>query len=577
MGKYRYAVLDIETTGLDRFTHSINYIGIGLAEDIGCPLTKSIIINMHSEGALERFHRVVALLKRDKVKLIWQNGKFDTLFMEHHYNITLPLHYDVMVMGTAYDLVAKHGLDAMAAAYLGVPSWDIPLKEKIKPNNPIVEKYLEKDLRYPWELFCFFFNNLNELQWKHHDYLLKPAVLMYRKIERNGIYLDRKRLKIVRKEYKIKQAEKLAELIKHYDINWNSPAQVSDALFGINGDGLPPLKLSAVTGKPSADAKVLKRLAARGYDLPTKLLDYKMYYGALTKFLNKWGDFAAYDGRIHPSFNVTNVITGRPSCSNPNLQQVPRLPALRTLFTANAEEGRSLIEADYSQIELRIAADDAKDPTMINIYMTGGDIHTATAQDLSGKKEPSKEDRSKAKPVNFGFLYGMMAKGFVNYSFDNYGVVFTMQEAERYRQLFFNKYSRLAQWHEDSIERCRAHGGVENRFGRFCSIPDIYSNNWSDRGHAERRSINTPVQSTASDLLVFAAIEIDHKLSREMDLFNVGTIHDAILIDCPDNCLKDAQKEIKKIMSHPEALDIFGVEFKLPIEADVGVGAWGSK
>lgn len=571
--KYRYAVIDIETTSLSRFEGKINYIGIGLAEDIGAPLSKNFILNMYEDKDLEKFRRIVAKLRKDKVKLIWQNGKFDTLWIDYHYNIVLPIHYDVMLLGTAYDLAAGHALDTMAENYLGIPSWDIPLKEKIKPNNSMVEKYLEKDLSVPWDLFCFFFNELTDRQWMHYDHLLKPAYLMYRKGEKKGIYFDRVKADIVKKAYAQKQVEKKAELDKHYKINWNSPQQVSDALF--NKEGLPVIKKSEKTGKPSADAKSLNRLVAQGYDLPKKLLEYKFYYGANTKFLNKWGNFAKHDGRIHPSFNITNVVTGRTSCSEPNLQQVPRNPELRTLYTA--APGRVLIEADYSQIELRVAADYANDPTMIEIYRTGGDIHTRTAITTSGKPVPTKEDRSKAKAVNFGFLYGMQSQGFVDYAFDSYGVVFTRQEAEEYRRLFFEDYSGLLPWHNEMAYLCEMHGGVENRFGRFRRLDDIYSRERWEKSSAIRKAINTPVQSTASDLLLFAGVEIDHKLSKEMNLFIPATIHDALLIDCDERYVDDAIKEIQRIMSSPEALDIFEVSFKVPILADVGVGAWGSK
>lgn len=573
MPKYRYAVMDIETTGLSRYNHEINYIGIALAEDIGAPLEKVFILNMHKIEDVNRFHRIVDLLKRDKVKLIWQNGKFDTLFIEHFAHtsgILLPIHYDVMLMGTAYDLSTKHGLDKMAEKYLGVENWDIPLKEKIKPNNPIVEEYLEKDLQYPWDLFCYFYDRLTPLQWKHIKYLLKPAFLMYRKTERKGIYFDKEKHEIVAKEYAKKARIRLKKLNEHYDINWNSPQQVSTALF--KDEGLPVVKMTP-TGNPSSDAKSLRRLAAQGYDLPNLLLDYKLYYGANSKFLTKWPEYAKHDGRIHPSFNVTNTMTGRPSCSEPNLQQVPRDPKLRTLFTA--PKGRTLTEADYSQIELRVAADYADDKNMIRIYREGGDIHTETAMSVSGKSKPTKEDRTKAKPVNFGFLFGMQAKGFVDYAFDQYGVVFTRQEAERYRQLFFNKYSGLLTWHKQIQLSCEANGGVENRFGRFRALPDIYSNSWMLRGGAQRQSINTPVQSTASDLLVFSAIEVDRKLSKEFDINVVGTIHDALLYECPDRYVEQANIEVKKIMENPEALDIFGVSFKVPLVADITVGAWG--
>lgn len=570
----KYAVIDIETTGLSRYKHNINYIGIGVAEDIGNPLKKTYILNMHENKDLPRFLKVVDLLKRKNLKLIWQNGKFDTLFIEHHYDIRLPIHYDIMVMGTAYDMSASHALDDMAENYLGIKSWDIPLKEKIKPNNPIVEEYLEKDLQYPWELFEYFQNNMSQDHWKIYKEILSKAYNMYRKTERNGIYFNQEKYKDVKKQYKKKQQETLEVLKKRADINWNSPQQVSTVLF--DSMGLPTIKLSQKTGKPSADAKVLKRLQAKGYDIAKELLEYKFYYGATTKFLNKWGDFAKYDGRIHPSFGITNVVTGRTSCKDPNLQQVPRNKELRTLFTA--EDGRTLIEADYSQIELRIAADYADEQTMIKLYKEGGDIHTKTAMGLTGlpADKVKGEPRSKAKAVNFGFLYGMSAKGFIAYAFDSYDQVFTMAEAQRYRELFFVNYPGLVQWHKDMEILCELQGGVYNRFGQFRSLPDIYHQDNYYRSGAVRRAINTPVQSTASVLLMMAAYEIDKKLSSEMDLKVVGTIHDAVLADVPQEYAKDAAKEIQKIMARPEVLDIFEIEFKVPLEADVAIGAWGA-
>jgi DNA polymerase-1 len=568
--------MDIETTGLDRFKHEINYIGVGLVRDIGEPLGKTVILNMYDNKDQGRFDSIVRLLRKHKIKLVWQNGKFDTLFIAQKYGVLLPIHHDVMLMGTAYDMSASHALDTMAEAYLGIASWDIPLKEKIKPNNPIVEKYLMKDIAVPWELFCYFLDSLTPLKWKHYYKLLKPAFLMFRRAEKTGIYWDKAKHAKVSKEYRRREQETLAALKECYDINWNSSKQVADVLFNkSNGEGLPQIKVSPKTGNPSADAKVLRRLAAKGYDLPNKLLEYKFYYGANTKFLNQWPKYASYDGRIHPSFNITNVVTGRTSCKNPNLQQVPRNKELRTQFTA--AKGRVLIEADYSQLELRIAADYSQDKTMLKIYREGGDIHTETAMTITGKPRDRivKEDRTGAKGVNFGYLYGMLAKKYRDYAFDTYGLVVTMQEAERSRQLFFNKYSGLLGWHSETEQICEALGGVENKFGRFRSLPNIYSRDRWERLDAIRKAINTPVQSTGSDLLLFASIECDETLRPSMDLRIVGTVHDAILFDCPEDAVKDALREIKRIMESPKALEWFDVSFSVPIEADVSVGAWG--
>lgn len=566
----KYAVIDIETTGLDRFTNDINYIGIGLAKDIGSPLSKKYILNLYEDKDLQSFKNIVKKLKDRKIQLIWQNGKFDTLFIEWKYGVKLPIHHDIMVMGTAYDLSAKHGLDAMAQNYLGVDTWDIPLKEKIKPNNPKVEEYLKKDLQYPWELFQYFTTRMDESHWKVYKEVLRKAYLMYRDTERNGIYFDQEQYKIVKKEYKDKEKQTLEVMKDWADINWNSPQQVSKVLF--EDMEITPLKLSEKTGNPSADAKVLKRLSSKGHTVAQDLLDYKFYYGASSKFLNKWGDFARHTGRIHPNFGITNVVTGRTSCSNPNLQQVPRNKELRMLFTA--PPGRTLIEADYSQIELRIAADYADETTMIQIYKDNGDIHMETASTLVAN--PTKEDRTKAKAVNFGFLYGMSARGFVGYAFDSYDTVFTPAEAKRYRELFFMKYPKLQAWHQDMAILCELQGGVYNRFGQFRSLPDIFSHSNYEKSGAIRRAINTPTQGTASVLLMMASVQINKELSKEFDLKVVGTIHDAVMVDVPDKYAKEAGKEVQRIMESPKILDRFDIEFKVPLVADVDFGPWGS-
>lgn len=570
----KYATIDIETTGLSRYKDEITYIGVGKYEWGGGdddPISLGGRIFKASNG-FEGFKEYCDELRKQKFRTVFQNGKFDTLFLEWKLGVKLPIHHDVMVMGTAYDLSAEHGLKAMAKQYLGVEDWDISTKEKTKMDDAKVIPYLKCDVKYTFGLFVFFMRHMTEQQMKVYEHLLKPAYLMYRDVERKGIYIDVEALEAVRKQYKAEEAAKLAELKRVYDINWNSPQQVADALF--NKEGLPVQKLSEKTGKPSADAKVLKKLAAKGYKLPQMLLDYKFYYGANSKFLNKWGEYAAYDGRIHPNFNITNVVTGRTSCSDPNLQQVPRNKELRSLY--HAPKGRVFIEADYSQLELRIAADYANEPTMLKIYREGGDIHTETAKSLSGTDTPTKEQRNKAKAVNFGFLYGMSAKGFIEYAFDSYGQVFTKAEAEKYRELFFAKYNRLLPWHEEMAIECEMLGGVANRFGRFRHLPKIYSSEGWERGEAVRRAINTPVQGTGSDLLLLSAIQIHKELGPKYDVSIVGTVHDSILAECPEEYAEVVEKEIRRIMAHPAGMDVFGVTLKVPLECDVGIGPWGT-
>lgn len=566
-----YATMDIETTGLDRFKDDITWIGVQVNED----KNKPIVYTFDYTKKLDRneFRVLAKNLKERGAKFVWQNGKFDTLFIYNKMKIKLPITEDVMLMGTAYDLAEKHSLKAMAQMYLKVPDWDISKKEKLSGNGEIVEPYLRLDLKYTWMLYKFFRKNMTPSQKKIYKKLLLPAYLMYRDVEKTGIYINLDAYKDVKKKYKKLEEKNLKDLKNRYDINWNSSQQKSEVLFGDKGEKLPILKTTPA-GKPSADASVCKRLAAQGYEIPQMILDYSAANTLNKMFLNRWGDDASFDGRIHPSFNLTNVISGRTSCQNPNLQQVPRTKDVRALFTA--PEGKVFFEADYSQLELRIAAHYAKEPTMLKIYREGGDIHTETARVMTGGREPTKDERGKAKAVNFGFLYGMMAKKFVEYAYNSYGQTFTQAEAEAYRNAFFAKYSRLLPWHTEQEEICEMLGGVPNMFGRFRKLPKIYSNKYYERLEAVRRAINTPVQGTGSDILLSAALEVHQTLS-EYGLRIVGTVHDSILGEFYEKDTDWIVPEIQRIMAHPKLLDVFGVELDVALEADVGIGPWGSK
>lgn len=565
---YGFATIDIETTGLNRYKDKITWIGVGLAKDIGSPISKMLIYDASNEDDLRKFRNVVKHIKKEKARTVLQNGKFDTLFIEHHIGLRIPIDEDVMLMGTAYDLVAEHGLKKMAQTYLGVPDWDIKKKDKLGGVREIIVPYLKCDVRYTWELYQYFYQNMSERSMKIYRELLRPAYRAYRDIERNGLYLDLDSLDEVRKKYNKEEKRLLKELKSHYDINWNSSAQVARAFFDLEG---MPVIYKTKKGAPSTAADVLKELAMKGYELPDLLMKYKDAATRNKMFLNRWAD-DCYESRIHPNFNLTNVVSGRTSCNNPNLQQVPRTKDIRGLFSG--APGMILFEADYSQLELRIAAHYAKDKTMLNIYLHDGDIHTETAKLFTNGREPTKEERGKAKAVNFGFLYGMQAKKFVKYALDSYGQVFTLAEAKHIRDLYFAKYSRLLPWHKEQEDLCEMQGGVSNMFGRFRRLPLIYSPNKWERASAARRAINTPVQGSGSDLLISAVTQINKELKG---VAWVGaTVHDSIIGECRVEDKDYVDETIRRIMKHPKVLDDFGVELLVPLDVDIGWGPWGT-
>lgn len=572
-----YATIDIETTGLNRYVDKVTFIGIGLSHSVEDEkFFKTYILDMSTEEGELKFKKICKKLKEHKATCIFQNGNFDTLFLEWKYGVKLPVSDDIMLMGTAYDLSAEHGLKKMAHNYLGVENWDISNSDKLmkkKESQNVLVPYLKKDVKYTWLLYRFFREMMSEDQIEVYKKLLRPAYAMYKDIERIGIYFDREQFKQVQKKYKDIEQEKLKELNRRHNINWNSPQQKANALFlDPKGERLPVLKTTP-TGAPSADASTLKKLAAQGYELPQLMLEYSAANTLNKMFLNRWGEDGSYDGRIHASYNLTNVVSGRTSSSNPNLQQVPRTPDVRGLF--HAPEGRCFFEADYSQLELRIAAHYANEPTMLRIYRENGDIHTETAKLMTGGREPTKDERRKAKAVNFGFLYGMGYKKFVDYAYDSYGVIFSEPEAKKFRELFFAKYSRLLPWHESQRHIAEALGGVPNLFGRFRKLPKIYADNWKDKGEAERRSINTPVQGSGSDILLSAAIQVKKEL-EPYGLKIVGTVHDSILGEFPEENKDWFVEQIRRIMIHPQLLDEFGVELRCPLDCDIGVGPWGT-
>lgn len=565
---YQYATIDIETTGLNRYKDRVTWIGVGLAKDIHSDLAKKLIYDASNKDDIRKFKNVIRHIRDEEARTVLQNGKFDALFLEHKYEVKVPIHEDVMLMGTAYDLSAEHNLKKMAQSYLGVPDWDISKKDKFKGESGIVVPYLKFDLQYTWELLRFFMTHMSRKQMKVYRKLLLPAYRAYRDIERNGLYLDLSSLKGVREKYAAEEKGLLSELNQQHNINWNSTPQVSKVLF--QDEGMPVLKTTP-KGAPSADASVLKSLAMKGYELPTLLLKYKDASTRNKMFLNRWED-DCYKSRIHPSFNLTNVVSGRTSCNNPNLQQVPRTKDIRGLFSG--APGMILFEADYSQLELRIAAHYANERTMLKIYQENGDIHSETAKLFTGGREPTKEERNKAKAVNFGFLYGMMAKKFVDYARDSYGQVFTQNEAAHIRDMYFAKYSRLLPWHKEQEQLCEMQGGVENLFGRFRRLPDIYSSDKWERAGAARRAINTPVQGTGSDLLISSVTQINKELKG---IAWIGaTVHDSIIGECRIEDKDFVDATIRRIMLHPKVLDDFGVTLKVPLEVDIGWGPWGT-
>lgn len=364
--------------------------------------------------------------------------------------------------------------------------------------------------------------------------------------------------------------------------------------------GLPILergkdKPDGSPGEPSMAEGVMLQLK-RDYPNPVipLLLERVGYQKTLSSFFEPYAELYDENHRIHTNFKMAGTVTGRLSSGKNdedkisavrgdklrgvNLQQVPRDALVRGVF--GAPPGWSFIEADYSQVELRVVAYLSRDRTMLHLYKTGADIHTATAASVLGipESQVSKDDRKKAKAVNFGFVYGMGWRKFISTAFEKYNAVFTEEEARAVRAAFFEHFSGLQPWHAKQRRLVNEYGRVQSPIGRIRHLPDIYSPDEGVRAEAERQAINSPVQSFGSDMAVLAMVEINKKFRQEKIKGHcIGLVHDAINFEIRDDHVGRALPIIKDTMEDVRPLEKkFGIHVDVPIVADLKVGQhWG--
>lgn len=342
--------------------------------------------------------------------------------------------------------------------------------------------------------------------------------------------------------------------------NLGSPKQLATILF--ERVGLKPGKKTK-TGY-STDSSVLEKLAPQ-HPLPAKLLEWR----SLTKLKSTYTDVLptlvhAETGRIHTSFNQAVAATGRLSSKDPNLQNIPIRTEdgrkIREAFVARP--GHVLLAADYSQIELRVLAHLAGDEAMVKAFRDGADIHTRTAAEIFNVFETlvSREQRSVAKTINFGILYGMSAFRLAN----EQGL--SRRDAQDIIDRYFARYPKIEAWKEATLESARENGQVATLMGRIRKIPDITSASHMARRGAERVAINTPVQGTAADVIKKAMVALHPILKGEMpEALMVLQVHDELVFEVPEAMAESLAVRVKDVM---EGI----VEFDVPLEVNV---AWG--
>lgn len=390
-----------------------------------------------------------------------------------------------------------------------------------------------------------------------------PLARVLADMEREGFSVDRAGLE----DYNDKIGSGLEESLKKVyelagcEFNLNSPKQLSDVLFSEDKLNLPHGKKTKSGYSTNAD--VLESLRDK-HPIINEILNYRALQKLKSTYCEGLLKVIDNDGRIHSTLNQTETRTGRISSAEPNLQNIPvrteQGRELRRFF--NAKEGFVLVDADYSQIELRVLAALADDKNMIDAFISGADIHSITASQVLGVPldKVTANDRRKAKAVNFGIVYGIGA-----YSLSQ-DIGTSVVEADRYIKGYLANYSGVAAFMENSKISAKEKGYAETYFGRRRYLPELNESNAIRRGFGERVAMNMPIQGTAADIIKIAMIQVYERLKAECpEAKLIMQVHDELIIEAPEKDAERVAELLKSTMEH-------ACELSVPFTVEVACG-----
>ena len=393
----------------------------------------------------------------------------------------------------------------------------------------------------------------------------RPLLSVLVRMEETGILLDVEFLHAMARELnaEIRRLEEEIFELAGERFNLGSPQQLGVLLF--EKLGLPVLKRTQKTKSYSTGAEILDELAARGYPIAERILRYRELTKLVSTYVEALPGMVAADGRIHTRFNQAVAATGRLSSANPNLQNIPVRTEIgqriRRAFVA--PPGHQLVVADYSQIELRILAHIAEDPTLVAAFEAGEDIHRATAATVLSIDPDlvTPEQRRAAKVINFGILYGMSAFGLAA------NLKIPQKEADRFIRDYLERFPGVRRYIEETEASAEREGKVETLYGRVRFLPDIQSKNRNLRENAKRMAINARIQGTAADLLKLAMIAVDARLAKEHPAVRLLlTVHDELVFEVPE---ADAERVAQVVQEEMEGV----ARLRVPLVVDTGHGA----
>lgn len=474
-----------------------------------------------------------------------------------------PLHRAALRLGTA---LRGAEMDTQLAAYLLNPSGSSYTVERLAAEYGVAQGDYEDAMARDAALLpgvCRALQKGIDENGQHE--LLKtielPLALVLGEMEEIGVLVDGAAIEAYGKQLAEEAKRLQAEIIEDvgYTFNIQSPAQLGEALF---------VKLGLPHGKKtktgySTNADVLEGL--RGVH---PAVDKVLRFRTLSKLKSTYCDgllkVVGADGRIHSSFNQTETRTGRISSTEPNLQNIPVRTAIGREFRRFfiAAPGKNLVDADYSQIELRVLAHVANDAQMIGDFTAGRDIHTSTAARVFDMPEElvTPQMRSRAKAVNFGIVYGI---GAFSLSKD---IGVSRREAEDYIHDYLKNYGGVADYMERVVEEAKQQGYVETLFGRRRYLPELASSNFNMRGFGERVARNMPIQGAAADIIKIAMIRVSNRIkSEKLAARLILQVHDELIVECP----KEETERVKAVLEEEMQN---AVQLSVPMLAEAGAG-----
>lgn len=575
--KTKIFAIDTETTSLNY--KDAELVGFSICSDENhayyVPLAhKSDQIQIDFKTAL---NLLKGIIENEQITKIGHHIKYDMHVLERYglkFQGTL---FDTMIESFLLDpSLNRHDLNSVSLKYLGinpVTYEEVAGKgaKQICFDEVEVERatqYAAEDAHVTYLLHKILSKkisqdkNLEKIYFKIDE----PLIKILQRIESTGVLLDEKKLKQQSQELKKKikkiEDEVFAEVGEEF--NLSSPKQLQRILFEVLE---LPILGKTPGGQPSTSESVLQDLAV-SYELPKKILEHRTVSKLISTYTDKLPlEINSVTNRIHTSYHQANVVTGRLSSSNPNLQNIPiRTNEGRKIREAFiAEENSMIIAADYSQIELRILAHLSQDKNLVRAFNDGLDIHTMTAcQIFSLKpKDVGPDERRSAKAINFGIIYGMSPFGLSK----QLGIF--QNEAKDYIEYYFKQFPDVKNFLEDTKAFARKNKYIETTLGRKIFIDNIDAKNYNLRQYAERAAINAPMQGSAADIIKLAMIELHNHYKNKNQTKMIMQVHDELIFE---SYRDEAEQEAENIKTTMEQV----ANLIVPLVVDVGIeNNWG--